>query len=599
MSYIRSWWREALLATFTLCYLLPFVRRGWVPHDEGTIAGDAVRLLGDELPHVGFEDPYTGGMTWFYAGLFWLLGTDAVWIRWALLCAAVLTVVVWYRITLRFASPPVAMGVAFTSLLWSFPNYFAGLPSWWNVSFVSVAALAMMQHAENGRRRWLLLAGFWLGVASAFKQTGIYLVAAAILVLFHDEQRSRHQTSALPPSTWVRVATVAMCMAGAMFVIGAHPTLAVIVIVLAPILLVCLYVVADARRSDRASWTPRRWLKVGGVFAVGYCMPLVAVAAPYVISSSLPEFLYGALVLPQQRSSHAALDLPSLWLSIALVPPLVGVASWAASGRLWSDTWTLLLAWLMPPVILVAYRSVIGYQLIWNAYRSGAALATLAAVVWLWKADRRADTHARPLYILATTTAFIGLYQIPFAAPIYLCYVAPFAILTLFSMLSVSGSAARRVRLPLLAGMALFASLSLNRGYIWNLGLKHSVANFDTELGLARAHLKVSKEDWFQYRRLVELVRVHARGAHIHAFPDCPEVYFLTNTDNPTPANFEFFHPSDVSETRRLWDVAKVALVVVNHRPRFSPRPSGALLTEVRNTFPHAETAGQFEIRWR
>ena len=147
--------------------------------------------------------------------------------------------------------------------------------------------------------------------------------------------------------------------------------------------------------------------------------------------------------------------------------------------------------------------------------------------------------------------------------------------------------------------MALFAVLSLNRGYVWNLGLRHSAINFDTELGLDRAHLKVSQEDQFQYRRIAELVHAHARGSYIHAFPDCPEVYFLTKTQNPTPANFDFFYPSDISDTRRLWDAAEIALVVVNHKPRFSPRPSDALLSAVRQTFPYAETAGKFEIRWR
>jgi len=72
-------------------YLAPFIDRGWIPHDEGTIAGDALRLIQGELPHVGFQDPYIGGMTWFYAGLFRLFGVDLVTIRGALYGAALLS----------------------------------------------------------------------------------------------------------------------------------------------------------------------------------------------------------------------------------------------------------------------------------------------------------------------------------------------------------------------------------------------------------------------------------------------------------------------------------------------------------------------------
>ena len=33
-------------------YLVPFVARGWIPHDEGTIGLDSVRLLAGERPHI-------------------------------------------------------------------------------------------------------------------------------------------------------------------------------------------------------------------------------------------------------------------------------------------------------------------------------------------------------------------------------------------------------------------------------------------------------------------------------------------------------------------------------------------------------------------
>ena len=43
-----------------------------------------------------------------------------------------------------------------------------------------------------------------------------------------------------------------------------------------------------------------------------------------------------------------------------------------------------------------------------------------------------------------------------------------------------------------------------------------------------------------------------ARGPFVHAFPDCPEIYFLTDRRNPTPVNFEFFGPLELVDVPAL-----------------------------------------------
>ena len=108
----------AAVVIFAAAYLWPFVDRGWIPHDEGTIAGDAVRVLQGELPHVGFQDPYIGGMTWFYAGLFRWFGVDLVTIRWALLVGALLSTLAWdlHRVPLRAPTPRGRGGFGSTGL---------------------------------------------------------------------------------------------------------------------------------------------------------------------------------------------------------------------------------------------------------------------------------------------------------------------------------------------------------------------------------------------------------------------------------------------------------------------------------------------------
>src|SRR4029077_6919663 len=51
-----------------------YLKRGWVPHDEGTLAQSAERLLHGELPHRDFDEIYTGGLSALHALVFRLAG---------------------------------------------------------------------------------------------------------------------------------------------------------------------------------------------------------------------------------------------------------------------------------------------------------------------------------------------------------------------------------------------------------------------------------------------------------------------------------------------------------------------------------------------
>ena len=44
-------------------YVSGFIRPGWIPHDEGSLAQSAERVLAGELPHRDFDEIYTGGLS--------------------------------------------------------------------------------------------------------------------------------------------------------------------------------------------------------------------------------------------------------------------------------------------------------------------------------------------------------------------------------------------------------------------------------------------------------------------------------------------------------------------------------------------------------
>ncbi len=162
--------------------------RGWIPHDEGTLAQSAERVLQGELPHRDFDDVYTGGLSYLHAAAMAAFGVNLRSLRLTLFGFFVLWVPACYAIARRFASPVPAGLVTLTAVAWSLPNYFAGLPSWYNLFFATFGVLAFLKFIETDHRRWLIVAGVWGGLSVLMKIVGAYYLAGGLLCLAYMEQ---------------------------------------------------------------------------------------------------------------------------------------------------------------------------------------------------------------------------------------------------------------------------------------------------------------------------------------------------------------------------------------------------------------------------
>jgi hypothetical protein len=192
-----------LLAGFA--YLWRFVDRGWIPHDEGQLGQSAEFVLRGGLPHVAYQEAYTGALSQLYAAVFALLGTDLLHVRRMLFAGAVWAVVLVYALCRRHLPPVGAAVAAWVALAWSFPNYFAGLPSWWLLICALTCLWALVRYDETLQWRYLVGAGLSAGAAVAIKQTGVYLVLALAMCTAYASLppgASRH--SPAPPGSWSR-----------------------------------------------------------------------------------------------------------------------------------------------------------------------------------------------------------------------------------------------------------------------------------------------------------------------------------------------------------------------------------------------------------
>src|SRR5262249_29360256 len=149
-----------------------------------------------------------------------------------------------------------------------------------------------------------------------------------------------------------------------------------------------------------------------------------------------------------------------------------------------------------------------------------------------------------------SVTALCSLVQFPFAAAIYFCYVAPLVILLAAALVFRLARPPRAVLCSLLAFSTIFAIFAFSPSFLYSMTVGYTPDAQVVPLSLSRVgNIGMPAEDVAQYHQLIPFVTSLAHGQTILAAPDCPEVYFLSASKNPTPFLFEVLH--DPNEYRQ------------------------------------------------
>ena len=239
---------------------------------------------------------------------------------------------------------------------------------------------------------------------------------------------------------------------------------------------------------------------------------------------------------------------------------------------------------------------------LWNMVRMAAPLVVAASAILL-SARGSADAWSldeRRLFVAASIAAWCALIQFPTDSYQYFLYVLPLPMLVggfLASVRQTPSRAVARVTLAAFGGLAL-----LSRPVFIHGGGSHAVLVNEPRaaLDLPRGGLTIRRNERDEYISLVALIRAHSRGRYIYASPDCPEVYFLAERENPTRTLFDFFdEPRD--RTARVMAAIRVSeadVAVINTAPRFSEKIPGDLYDSLTVRFDSSARVGLFEIRW-
>lgn len=607
-------WAVALLVWVASALLtLRYARRGWVPHDEGTIAHSAERVLRGELPHLDFVDVYSGGLSFLHAFAFRLLGVDLLTPRIVLFGFFLLWVPAVYWIARRFVAPWGAAAVTLLAVAWGPANYFAALPSWYNLFFATWATAALLRFLDTGARRWIVAAGVCAGFSLLAKLTGLFLLAAGLLFLVYEEQNQRPldvPAGARQRATAYRVfvvAGLAIFVVALFRLVRAQSAPATFFHFLAPaaaLAVLVLWYELRGSAQDGSADRIRRLLGLVGPFLGGAALPLVVFLVPFVLAGAVDDLVRGVFVLPALRATEASTPLPRLWRTLRAAAPFALLLVAGHRWRLRASVVLVVGAGLLTALIVARRDPLLYYRLFLSA-RGAVPLLVLAGSVALALRARRAGSptlHERRVMLVLCTTALASLVQFPFAAPIYFCYVAPMAALAAVAVWSL-GPARSPTLFPVTLSFYLaLAVVGVNPTFIYAMGGAIQPNRYTEVLQLQRGGgIHVLPAQAADYGRLVETIRARSRGEFIYAGPDAPELYFLSGMRNPTPNLYEFFDDPVTRDARLVGaiDSLGVTVVVLNERPEFSAPVSAALRATLEGRFPLSEKIGPFTLRWR
>jgi hypothetical protein len=594
----------------SVLYALGFYDRGWVPHDEGTIAQSAERVLTGEVPHRDFDEIYTGGLTYLHALAFKVFGLNLISLRIVLLIFFIGFVPALYAIAVRFTSRSVATMVTLLAVVWSVPNYFASVPSWYNLFFATFGTLALIWHAETRQIRWLFIAGLCGGFSLLAKITGLYYVVAAVLFLTFREQilssggvGDRRRVSW--PFLLSKLSGVLLFLWGLMMLLQWRVNWMEIFHFVIPQVAICGILLWSEWREGKGPVLVRVKLLSGWLlpFAIGAVIPIAFFVAVYLSTDSLADLYRGVFVLPHRRLEIAAADFPPLLTVIAGLPYAAMVFFPLSRVPTKSDKVFGFVLILSLIVILCLSGALIVYSIVWQSVRSLGVIAVVAGCQIFARSFSggylEPDKRQR-LFLLMSMTALLSLVQFPFASPVYFLYIAPLVCLVLLAVLAVQSEIAKFSHFVILLFYLLFAILWINTGYV-AAGVGNTGYSAKTLLDIPRGQLRVTEYENWLYTRLVNLIQKHSKSNYIYATPDSPEIYFLSGMRNPTRTMFDFFSDSekDADRVRVLVEEKKINLVVINREPQFSPTLDPNVLAMLQEHFPNFLDLGRFTVRWK
>lgn len=600
-----------LVWMISVVYMGTHLKRGWVPHDEGTLGMSAERILNGELPHHDFDD-YTGGLTFVHALVFREIGINSASMRIVLFIFFVAWVPAVYYVASRFGPPYAAGAITLLAVAWSVPNYPGPMPSWYNLFFATFGVAALLRYLEVTSPSWLLFAGVCGGLSALAKITAAYFIAGVLLFFVFREQgvtKDKDQGS----KTHAHVYSAVLALTLIAFVVSLFamihkiPAISELVyFVVPPCLLVTLLL---SREFGGIVGTNRdRFATLLGMcvpFGLGILLPTTAFLVYYIRSGAAYDLLRGLMATPERAIGFAALPPIGLSMMATIDPFAVPLLLSYERGKLGRTICGSVIAIFSTGVLVFSGHNQFAYYFAWYSLATVIPALVLAGVAILWVSrvrERLTPLRQQQVMLLMCLAALCSLIQFPFSHPVYFFYVAPLVILFAASLFSSTVHPPRFALGALVSFYILFALLRVTPGFVHHMGYEYAPDAQTESMSIPRAGgIRTEPEVARLYDELIPLVQSHAKGEFIYAAPDCPELYFLSGFRSPTRYYFDFADDpvGHTQRTLRALDDLRVNVVAINKYPQFSGAMSPDLENALEQHFPHYADLAQFQVRWK
>jgi 4-amino-4-deoxy-L-arabinose transferase-like glycosyltransferase len=147
-------------------------------YDEGFAVFNATRVMDGDVPYRDFWAIYPPGQFYALAAIFRIFGATLFVVRIYDTIVRFVIVISVYLIAKKTTTPPLALFVCIvtTLLLASARSYaLAVFPS---LALGLLSILSLLEHVNTGQRRWLLLTGMLIGIATLFRWDIVLLTVA-------------------------------------------------------------------------------------------------------------------------------------------------------------------------------------------------------------------------------------------------------------------------------------------------------------------------------------------------------------------------------------------------------------------------------------
>ena len=592
-------------------YLGTQLKRGWVPHDEGTLGLSAERVLHGELPHRDFDD-YTGGLTFVHALAFRELGVNSASMRVVLFIFFVGWVPAVYYVASRFGPPYFAGVVTLVAAAWSVPNYPGPMPSWYNLFFATFGVAALLRYLEVNSHRWIILAGICAGLSVLAKITAAYFVAGVFLFFVFREQsitNDENHSLVVRGRVYSAILTIILgifiALLFSMF-LRTSGIRGVIYFVLPACFLVSLIIVkefAGIAGTDRQRFM--RLLSMCAPFGLGISVPVIVFLVPYILSGAVHNLMLGLVAAPRRAITFAALAPERPVLTLTIIPFIVVVLVANKCQSLGRAVCGSILALIACAVLIFSEWNHLVYDVGWYSLAASMPALVLVGVAILWfsRSDGKLNRlRQQQVMLTMSVAALCSLVRFPFSAGVYFLYVAPLVILFVAALVASAGHPPRFAFGILGTFYFLFAVLRVAPGFIYAMGHQYAPDTQTEQLTIVRAGgLRTEPGEAQLYDELIPLVQSRSEGRFIYAAPDCPQVYFLSGSQSPTGHYYDFAEePLDHTQrTLQLLESLNVNVVAINKKPQFSDEMSPDLENALAQRYPHSAEVGYFEVRWK